>query len=118
MTEPEHTLEAITERLKGVAHLPITDDTPDTSQHYGYRLGVGNNTLGTLWHCTDDRRHPAHAEYIQNGWDTADLYCNSHYASIDDEAAFAFLNNARQDIQALLAMLGVQVELQGEDEDA
>jgi hypothetical protein len=118
MTSNEHTLEAITERLKGVASIPITDDTSDSSQHYGYRLGVGNNTLGTLWHCTDDRRHPDHNEYVQKGWDTADLYMNSHFASIDDEAAFAFLLNARQDIQMLLGLLGVQVELRGEDEDA
>lgn len=117
MTDDERTLEAITTRLRGVVGIPITDDTPDAGQHYGYRLGVGNNTLGTLWHCTDDRTHPDHDRHVQQGWDTADLYMNSHFASVDDEAAFAFLLNARQDIQVLLGLLGVQVEIRGEEED-
>lgn len=119
MPDAARSLPAVIARLKGVAHIPITDDTPEHhSQHYGYHLGVGDNTLERLWHCTDDRRHPEHDAHVAAGGDTADLYCNSHYASVDDEAAFEFLLNARHDIQFLLGLMGVQVELKGEDKDA
>lgn len=113
----DRSLQAITKRLKDMADIPITNDTPDLSQHYGYKIGVGRNTLGTLWHCSEDRTHPDHDEHVAAGGDTADLYCNSHYASIADEAAMTFLLNAREDIQALLGLLNVHVAIRGEEED-
>lgn len=109
--EADDRLKQIVQRLQGVAHIPITDDTTG-QKHYGFKIGVGDNTLGDLWHCTDDRKHPADTpEFYASGGDRFDLYCDSHYATVDDEAALAFLIHAREDIQFLLARLGHQVEL-------
>lgn len=116
MSEVDRSLEAITARLQGMADIPVYDETRG-QKHYGFALGVGNSTLKSIWHCTDDRTHPEEAEFIAKGWDTADLYCDSHYASIGDVAAFEFLLNAREDMAALLKLLGVSVELRGDDDD-
>lgn len=105
MNEPSQ-IQQIRQRRAAVQDIEITDDTPERGQHYGYVLGVGNNHLGTLWHCSDDRTHPDHAAVVAAGGDVADLYCNSHYASVADEAVFEFFLKAKEDVQTLLDELG------------
>ncbi|AZI45286.1 hypothetical protein EHF33_20465 (plasmid) [Deinococcus psychrotolerans] len=100
----ERTVEEIKTRLKAVDHIEISDNTTG-QKFYGYKLGVGDSTLSEIWRCTDDNRHPDHAAHVAAGGDVADLYCDSHYASVDDEAAFTFLLNAKKDIAFLLEQL-------------
>lgn len=110
-TTPSREVMQIAQRLQAVAHIPIEDRT--TSQkHYGFKIGVGDNTLESLWHCTDDRRHPDDTpEFYAQGGDSADLYCDGHYPTVDDIAALTFLTHSQQDIQTLLAAFGLMVRL-------
>lgn len=103
-TDQNPDVQSIAARLAAVRHIEITDDTTG-QKHYGFKIGIGDNTLESLWHCTDDRTHPDQAEYARNGWDTADLYCDSHYPTIDDTAMLAFLLHAQADMQTLLDAL-------------
>ena len=100
---PELSVEQVRARLEAVQDIEITDATPDKGQHYGYVLGVGDNELKTLWFCTDNRTHPDHDKEIGRGVDPVDLYYGGHYASVDDEAAFAFLLNAKSDMAFTLS---------------
>lgn len=106
----DRSLEAVAARLRAVAHIPVGDATRD-GKHYGLDLCVGDNTLSSIWRCTENYAHPDHGEYVRQGGDVADLYCDSHYPTVDDLAAHAFLINAREDMATLLAALGMQVPL-------
>lgn len=102
-------------RLSAIRDVDFTDDTAG-QKHYGFKIDAGNNEW-VIWRCTDDNRHADEPAHLAAGGDPADLYCDSHYATVDDEALRDFLLNVKADVAALLDLAERQAAAPAPAED-
>lgn len=121
MTEVERSPEAILKRLQAVAHITMNGGGDNIGgKYYGTRVEVGMNEV-KFWHCDQlnvERVRPSQNELEQGCGEKdviteeeffGDCYpCSQHWQSRGDYDMAEFLVNAREDVAALLKMLGLQ----------
>lgn len=120
----ERTLEAIAARLQSVAHITINGGGDNVGgKYYGTRLEIGRNEV-KFWHVEEHdapRVLPSRLE-LEAGCGEKDSItveeffgdcypCSSHWQSQGDYDMAEFIRHARQDIAALLALHGIQVDV-------
>lgn len=115
----DRSLPAILARLQAVAHISMNGDSDNIGgKYYGTVVEVGNNEL-KLWHCDSldvERVMPSPNELTGCGDKDnitvdeffGDYYpCSQHWQSQGDYDVADFIINARDDIAALLKLLGM-----------
>lgn len=119
MKEVERTPEAILARLAATAHIPISGGGDNVGgKYYGTVVDVGMSQI-KFWHCESawvERVRPGRTELEFEDGDTIteeeffgeEHYpCSQHWQSRGDYDMAEFLVNAREDIAALLTLLGL-----------
>lgn len=113
-------LEAIAERLRNVAHIPINGGPDNVAgKYYGTKLEIGASEI-SLWHC--ERLEVEHllpsvnelygGEITEEEFFNEDNHpCSSHWQSKGDYNMAAFLRTSREDMAFLLSLLGINIEV-------